>query len=71
MSVDEQQPGRFSEITHRGNSAEQDSAVAAVEDRETVLLQRRAHARVDSLHHFQQSTFIQEPCQKPAARIGL
>lgn len=71
MSIDEQQPGPFAEVTQRGDSAEQDSAVAAIEDREAVLLQRRTHTRVNSLHHFQQSTLIHEPGQKPAARIGL
>jgi hypothetical protein len=71
VSVHEEQSGGFAEVTQRRNSAEQDSAVAAVEDREAVLLQRCAHACVEGVHHFQQSALVHEPRQIPAAWIGL
>jgi hypothetical protein len=58
MSIDEEKPGGVAEATQRRNSAEQDSAVAAVEDREAVLLKRCAHARVNRVHHFHQRAFV-------------
>jgi len=70
MSVDKKQAGRAREVTERWYSAEQDRAVAAVEDREPVSPQRCSHARVNRLDHLQQRGLIEEAADRSAGWLG-
>ena len=70
MPVDVEKPGRSGHVADRGNGAEQDRTVPAVEDREPASLQCRMHVRVDGLHHLQQRALIDEAGEVSPSRFG-
>jgi hypothetical protein len=71
VPVDENQSRGAVHIAHGGNGAEQDGAVAAVEEREVAGLQGRSHALVHRVDHLEQGSLVEKAGQGASGRFGI
>jgi hypothetical protein len=61
VGVDEQKAGGANLVAQRRDSAKQDGAVRAVEQREALLVERPADTAIDAVDHGQQRRLVGEP----------
>jgi hypothetical protein len=71
VPVDKQQARGAGEIAERGDGAEENGAVATVQNREAPALQHGSHPRVDGFHHREQRPLVEKAGARPSGGLRL